>query len=268
MATQRYYAHINSIDVPCRKYVSYGTIIYLPSDTLRNPDFGEEQWPQPDNIKKQRCPRVLLVSTWMDNKFGFIGGSGEAGETPEQTMNREFQEEMGTVVRFTDEEDHVFSHVDGNRAIHVYAKVTSDLELFNSLLRNFYREDRQAYLDEVLSVVALPIWIEGPSTDDDTQEIKNNVWGLPRFLMSNGAVGCFSSGRYESVQDTVREQFLMLLLTKGVLSPGMLNRIARLTRASAFSQSPIKVKDYDEFCDINGVREVFERHSVHQKGSC
>ena len=261
---RRYYAHINSIDVPCRKYSAYGTIIYLPPDTSRKPDFGDEQWPQPDNIKKQSCPRVLLVSTWMDNKFGFIGGNGEAGETPEETMSREFYEEIDSTLEFTEHEDHIFSYVDGDRASHIYAKVTRDLAFFNSFLCNFYKEDRKAYLDEVLSVVALPIWIEGPSTDDCTQEIKDNVWGLPRFLMSNGAVGCFSSGRFQNVQDIAREQFLLLLVATGVLSPNMLTRIARLTHASVFAQSPMKVKDYNELCDINGVKEVIERHAAHQ----
>ena len=265
---RRYYARISSIDVPYGKYNSYGTVIYLPPDSSVDIDFGIERWPQPDNIKKQRCPRVLLVSTWMDNKFGFIGGAGEAGETPEQTMNREFHEEMGTTLHFSDEHDHVFSCVDGNRATHVYAKVTRDLDFFNSLIHNFYKEDRKAYLDEVLSLVALPIWIEGPPTENSTVDIKDEVWGLPRFLMSNSGIGCFTSGRFERAQDTVREQFLLLLLATNVLSPSMLTRVAKLSSASVFAQSVMKVKDFEELCSVDGVKEVVDRHMPSFRCEC
>ena len=254
MTEKRYYATIDSIDVFCRKHNSYGTIIFLPPEAVI--DFGEETWPQPDNIKKSKCPRVLMVSTWMDNKFGLVGGAKEADESPVQTMNREFYEEMGTCVEFKND-DHIFSSVNGNRATHVYAKVTRDLEFFNSLMCNFYRDDRNAYLDEVLSVVALPIWIEGPSVESIADD---NVWGLPRFLMSNGAVGCFSSGRFKDVQDTTREEFLLLLLATGVITPDAMSRIARLTQAKVFTHSPIKVKDFNELCQMNGVIDVIRRH--------
>ena len=43
------------------KFSSFGTIIYLPETC--EVDFGREVWPQPPNVKKSKCPRVLLVST-------------------------------------------------------------------------------------------------------------------------------------------------------------------------------------------------------------
>jgi hypothetical protein len=54
---------------------SYGTVVYIPATAANEDvptnsmDFG----PNCSSDKKRLCPRVLLISTWSDAKFGFVG---------------------------------------------------------------------------------------------------------------------------------------------------------------------------------------------------
>lgn len=60
---------------------SYGTVVYIPASDMdkdalstsamqtNSMDFGSG----PASDKKRLCPRVLLISTWSDAKFGFVG---------------------------------------------------------------------------------------------------------------------------------------------------------------------------------------------------
>ena len=171
------------------KFLSYGTVIYIPvtdldcnsgdgqqhkktrleSDTSYTIDFGGSIASE----KKKLCPRILMLSTWADAKFGFAGaglarqcpscfrwkaycrtlmiyhvshlnkGGGRDGmdETIVETMNREFKEETGTALAFT-EEHHCFSFVEyiGPNVIltSMFCLMTSDLALFSGILSNFH----------------------------------------------------------------------------------------------------------------------------------
>ena len=58
-------------------------------------------------------------------------------------MNREFEEEIGSSIKFTDDADHCFSFIDflkptEIRMISVFCRLTSDIEMFNSILKNFH----------------------------------------------------------------------------------------------------------------------------------
>jgi ADP-dependent phosphofructokinase/glucokinase len=60
---------------------SYGTVIYIPPSATHkdDPSVSSTETNSIDfgtscaSDKKSRCPRVLLVSTWSDAKFGFVG---------------------------------------------------------------------------------------------------------------------------------------------------------------------------------------------------
>ncbi|KAJ1386226.1 hypothetical protein B484DRAFT_425961 [Ochromonadaceae sp. CCMP2298] len=83
------------------KQCSYASLVYMPPTPLV--DFGKEVWPSPHK-KKDVCPRLLLISNWTDNRFSLIGGNHEAGEDSLAALSREFLEEMGTEVAFTQED--------------------------------------------------------------------------------------------------------------------------------------------------------------------
>ena len=57
------------------KYSSYGTVIFVPEleDDTRTGDFSIDYGTAEATDKKSRCPRVLLITTWADAKFGFVG---------------------------------------------------------------------------------------------------------------------------------------------------------------------------------------------------
>ena len=68
MAQFNYYK--TAFDPQITKFLCYGTVIYHPQDYVV--DFGPPQFPTKFN-KKDKCPRILLISTWIDGKWGFIG---------------------------------------------------------------------------------------------------------------------------------------------------------------------------------------------------
>mmetsp|Transcript_2534 Transcript_2534/g.5428 ORF Transcript_2534/g.5428 Transcript_2534/m.5428 type:complete len:87 (-) Transcript_2534:481-741(-) len=82
---------------------------------------------------------------------------------------------MGTEVAFT-QEDYQFSKVQANAVSHIYGRCTTDLALFEGILRAFHA-NRDAYCDEVISACGLPIWLEGPeSSDPEECGWGNNIW--------------------------------------------------------------------------------------------
>lgn len=57
------------------RYLSYGTVIFVPEakqDTIAG-DASIDYGTALATNKKNRCPRMLLMSTWADAKFGFVG---------------------------------------------------------------------------------------------------------------------------------------------------------------------------------------------------
>lgn len=72
------------------RYSSYGTVIYVPATTSNEVVPNEHEKKDSSNLlesnaidfgtgvasdKKNLCPRVLLITTWSDAKFGFVGTS-------------------------------------------------------------------------------------------------------------------------------------------------------------------------------------------------
>ena len=56
------------------RHISYGTVIFAPpfsgkGEEISRIDFGSKI----ATDKKLVCPRILLLSTWTDGKFGFAG---------------------------------------------------------------------------------------------------------------------------------------------------------------------------------------------------
>jgi 8-oxo-dGTP pyrophosphatase MutT (NUDIX family) len=162
--------------------ISYGTLVYLPEDSLV--DFGQSAWPSPFN-KQIVCPRAVLVSTWTDGKFGMPGGGLKKGESELDGLNREFNEEIGFDVHFTDS-DFCFSFMD-KKLVFVFCKVTRDRDLFERVLKSFTDGSRESYVNEIIGVVGYPIWVEGPEQVEDVSW-SNNVWGFPRHLCAQGGM--------------------------------------------------------------------------------
>ena len=71
-----------------------------------------------------------------DGTFGFPGGIVEADETPEQAVNREFEEETGMGLAVT-EANHICSHYSAETkfCLHFYAKAVQ-LPVFHELERS------------------------------------------------------------------------------------------------------------------------------------
>jgi 8-oxo-dGTP pyrophosphatase MutT (NUDIX family) len=198
----------------------YGTVIYIPPECKI--DFEVQPYPPVDK-KSNCCPRVLLVSTWTDAKLGFPGGGikRKNSETPVDAMNREFLEEIGTSVDFT-ESDFRFAEEGNNTMTYVFAQKTTDEAYFNNLLMNFH-SPRKAFVNEILSVCGYPVWVEGPESTGDVCW-NNNIWGLPRHLTCQG--GCLTPTLNGG--NAPRKHFLLLLLECEVVSLPLMQRIFSL----------------------------------------
>ncbi len=233
------------------KFSSYGTIIFVPEAPVI--DFGVEVYPSPFK-KKDVCPQILLVQMWTDGLFGFAGGRSKSGELPLSTVNREFAEETGTVVAFT-EDDFLFSHVEGQQVSHMYGKVTHDRDFFRQLLVGFHGKtssgvDRDAYVDEIFSLSGLPLFVEGPPTLSEVGW-GNNVWGLPRYLVAQGH-GLFTPTI--RCDHLVRFNFILVLLKMKVIDMTLMERIFLLSEA--VGPSPSSLPSFEDFLNFPGVRSV------------
>ena len=91
----------------CRRPTAYGTLFYVPPGCTVDMGVSPRDW---RTYRATRAPRALLVSTWADSRLGFPGGGisskvdaakGRA-ETPAEALSREFLEETGAAVAFTD----------------------------------------------------------------------------------------------------------------------------------------------------------------------
>ena len=173
------------------KATCYCTVVYSPAAPVV--DFGLPTCP-PTMFKNDLSPRMLLVSTWTDGRWGFVGGRAKKGESPLQAVNREFVEETGTALEFI-ASDFCFATRDEKAVVFVFCRVTSDLPFFNSMLAAFYVTDRRAYPDEVLAITGYPIWLEGPPSVSEACWEKQ-IHGLPRHLVSNGGLMTPTFGEY------------------------------------------------------------------------
>jgi 8-oxo-dGTP pyrophosphatase MutT (NUDIX family) len=199
---------------------AYCTVVYLPPPSQLEIDFKVEPWP-PVHDKQQVCPRILLVSTWTDAKFGFPGGGIKRSESPVDAIRREFAEELGSEIDFS-ESDFVFADI-GDRVSYMFARVTSDEAYFNSLLVNFHTTVRKAYVNEIIAVAGYPIWLEGPSTVDEVCW-ETNVWGIARHLTAKGGFLTPTLGN----TNIPRKHFLLLLLELRIVSRDLMARIFEL----------------------------------------
>jgi 8-oxo-dGTP pyrophosphatase MutT (NUDIX family) len=226
--------------------LSYGTVIYLPQSPVV--DFGESAYPSPYE-KKVVCPRVLLVSTWTDGKYGFPGGGVKKNEDIVSSMNREFLEEIGTNVEFSSD-DFCFSVETDGRISYHFAKITNDESYFNSLLTSFHSADRKAYVDEIIGIAGFPVWVEGP-IDPASYCWNNNIWGLPRHL-------CFQGGSLTPTLQTSyfpRESLIILLLMKGIVSYPLMRRVFGLAAALCQShpENCVPLEEFDAFLTRVGI---------------
>ena len=182
-------------------------------------DFGQSAWP-PAYLKKNVCPRVVLVSTWTNSRFALPGGKGKGRESALDALNREFGEETGCSVNF-DETTYAFSLVDDKKANHYFVKAVRDESEFNGVLKSFTdSSDRKAFVDEIFGSIAFPIWVEGPeNAKSGTLWGDTQVWGLPRFLNSG------------SFREQDRDPFLILLAKAKVLDMVHVKRVFDLTNA-------------------------------------
>ena len=192
------------------KQSAYGTVLFIPQNFRL--DFGRSVWPSP--YEKKTCsPIILLCQGWTDGRAGFVGGQIEKDESVLQAINREFLEETGSSVNFSMSE-YLFSHINpaGNQMSHVFLQTTHDRAYFTTILSNFHTcPDRKAYVDEIMSLSGVPLWVEGPEDAADVSW-NNNVWGLPRLLAMNGG---FLTGTLNN-SNIVRDQLVLILMRRSL----------------------------------------------------
>lgn len=247
----KYYSSINQCNLEnppgnCR-HLAYGTVVYLPSSPLI--DFGPSTWP-PVHIKKLVCPRVLMCQAWVDGRLTFVGGKSEKNESPVACLNREFHEETGSKVIFS-EDERIFSRFGDGQTSHFFLKIFSIHEEFIELLINFHRQHlREAYVDEVFGLVGLPIWVEGPDNPLAASGNKD-IWGLPRFLTPNGG-GLMSLTLGNDFK--VREQLLIILLKLKLVDENLMRKV--FTLANSLTSNPVPLPTYEDFMNIPGLADV------------
>lgn len=234
--------HRNLCDKGSRKAFCYGTVIFVPPVPVI--DFGESKYPSVYQ-KNRVCPRVLVISTWTDAKYGLPGGGVNREEGIIDAMNREFLEEIGKEANFITE-DFLYSYEAGNRITYHFVKKTDDLELFQSFLSSFHTQEREAYVNEVIGIAGYPVWIEGPLNSAE-YSWNNNVWGFPRHL-------CFQGGTFTPTLNSSnlpRESIIILLLLSGVISIDLMRRVFDLSSLLCKHATPetylSPLETFDEF---------------------
>lgn len=210
---------------------------------------------------------MLLVANWTDGRFFLVGGGVDKNESQLEAMNREFEEEMGCPGNFT-EEDYRFSLKETEQQVmHIYGKTTSSLDFFNSVLQAFHQNcDRKAYMEEVVAVGSIPLWIEGPASKADFKPWGNGIFGLPAML---GTGGTF---KVNGKNNRSREILIILLHSLSVIDTALVIRTLHLaelftSEETAESEGPnahicTKLSTYDELIAIPGVADVMGLRSA------
>lgn len=173
-------------------------------------------------------------------------------------LNREYHEEIGLKLQF-ESDDYIFSCLHNNCISHFYVRVESNRDIFQSLLIHFHSNYcRDAYIEEVFSIMSIPLWIEGPE-DISTVSWRNNVWGLPRYLTQAGG---FLSPTLQN-NFIVRDHFLLILLALDVINQDLMRRIFVLSDCLK-EKSFVKLPSFDEYLNIPGVMDVMESSKSHK----
>lgn len=246
-----------------KKTLVYGTVLYVPP-VNSVVDFGVCAYPTAW-AKKEVCPRVLLVSTWTDGRWGFVGGGVNDGESAVEALNREMKEETGfssedPAVSVFSDADYCFSYVkkDGT-PVHLFAKVSNDLDYFQSILVGFHaNHSRPSYCDEVIGICGMPLWVEGPEDAALVDMGRNGCWGLPRMLVGQG--GALTQGPFLKMQISLaREQLLAVLLKKGVITYEVYDRVFELSKA--FTTGPA-LQSREELLATPGLRDALGSEEI------
>lgn len=216
------YDEAREIETPGRTTV-YGTVVYQPHGF--QVDRGPQSWPRAKLASTSA--RMLLISTWTDCRWGFIGGGmkPDRDASPLDTLHREIQEELGQGIQFTDDE-YCFSYypVPNGNLCHLFCKVISDSNEFQNLLQAFEQQHkRETYVNEVMAITGMPLYYHHQAEKHEergaiasTIEVAN-VHGLPRYLSSLSPTWNFSY--------IVQEHFMCLLLHIRIVTVPMLENI-------------------------------------------
>jgi len=191
-----------------------------------------------------------MCQGWVDGRLGFVGGKCRRDETAVDSLNREFLEESGTAIIFTNA-DFIFARHDGDKISHFFVKLLENQEDFIEILVNFHRQwERKAYVEEIFGLVGVPIWIEAPDVVN-----AGDVWGLPRFLSSHdgGAMTPTLACNY-----CVREQLLMLLMKLKLIDNSLMRRII-LHANSLDKLHAAQLPSFEEFMSITGVSDILKQ---------
>ena len=222
--------------------------------------------------RKTRAPRVLLVATWADARWGFPGGGIKPKETPAEALTREFLEETGAEEVFLDA-DFMFAQgtiaaappppaaegVCGGSAplgaaagmqthplsslTYFFCKTTSDLAQFEAALGAF--SAAKGRTNEIYATCGMPLCYESPAPSETSTKPSSD---LPKNLAFEGGAFVSSHG------GVVRENLLLALLCIGVLDEPALGRLLDL--ASRNTQYGQPLPSASAFLAMPGVAEL------------
>ncbi|XP_014281189.1 U8 snoRNA-decapping enzyme [Halyomorpha halys] len=170
------------LECPGKKYTQILDLKQLPSDRFKNSSHAAHCMIYALNSKpvmKAYLPKAsILMQLRFDGHFGFPGGVVEKGETPEEAVAREMEEEMG-ILRHNFRifpEDHVVTHYSEEKdlLLHFFTKEVSLNRLLNieaTAVKGDY------YGEEVMGIVRIPLYT-----------MADGFRGFPAFL-SHGFIG-------------------------------------------------------------------------------
>lgn len=143
----------------------------------------------------------ILMQMRFDGHLGFPGGLVDDGETPEEAVTREMEEEMAMDRRKLkiSAEDHVISHYceEKDLVLHLFAKEVS-LSLFIDIEKTCLKS--HDYGSEVMGIMRVPLYT-----------MIDGYRGFPAFLRN-----CFIGN--------CKEQLIYTLILKGIMTTEEINK--------------------------------------------